>query len=91
MLIGTQTLLMLSAFILAALTLTGLVRVEHVIILAAFNGTVGSFDMPGRQSFVVEMVGYEDLANAIALNSMIVNGARMIGPAMAIRKRCQRE
>jgi MFS family permease len=83
MLIGTQTLLMLSAFILAVLTFTGLVRVEHVILLAAFNGTVGSFDMPGRQSFVVEMVGYEDLANAIALNSMMFNGARMLGPAAA--------
>jgi MFS family permease len=83
MLIGTQTLLMLSAFILAALTLTARVRVEHVILLAAFNGTVGSFDMPGRQSFVVEMVGYEDLANAIALNSMMFNGARMLGPAAA--------
>jgi MFS family permease len=83
MLMGTQTLLMLSAFTLAALTLTGVVRVEHVIILAAFNGTVGSFDMPGRQSFVVEMVGYEDLANAIALNSMMFNGARMLGPAAA--------
>ena len=83
MLIGTQTLLMLSAFILAALTFTGRVRVEHVILLAAFNGTVGSFDMPGRQSFVVEMVGYDDLANAIALNSMMFNGARMLGPAAA--------
>ncbi len=83
MLMGTQTLLMLSAFILAALTFTGMVRVEHVILLAAFNGTVGSFDMPGRQSFVVEMVGYEDLANAIALNSMMFNGARMLGPAAA--------
>ena len=83
MLIGTQTLLMLSAFILAALTFTGVVRVEYVIALAAFNGTVGSFDMPGRQSFVVEMVGYDDLANAIALNSMMFNGARMIGPAIA--------
>jgi MFS family permease len=83
MLIGTQTLLMLSAFTLAALTLSGRVRVEHVILLAAFNGTVGSFDMPGRQSFVVEMVGYEDLANAIALNSMMFNGARMLGPAAA--------
>ena len=83
MLIGTQTLLMLSAFILATLTFIGVVRVEHVIALAAFNGTVGSFDMPGRQSFVVEMVGYDDLANAIALNSMMFNGARMIGPAIA--------
>jgi len=83
MLLGTQTLLMLSAFTLAALTWTGVVRVEHVILLAAFNGTVGSFDMPGRQSFVVEMVGAEDLANAIALNSMMFNGARMLGPAVA--------
>ena len=79
----TQNLLMLSAFTLAILTWTGKVRVEHVIILASFNGIVGAFDMPSRQSFVVEMVGYEDLANAIALNSMMFNGARMIGPAIA--------
>ena len=83
LIITTQVLLMLSAFTLAALTWTGTVRVEYVIILAAFNGTIGSFDMPGRQSFVVEMVGYEDLANAIALNSMMFNSARMLGPAAA--------
>jgi MFS family permease len=83
LIITTQILLMLSAFTLAALTWTGTVRVEYVIMLAAFNGTVGSFDMPGRQSFVVEMVGYGDLANAIALNSMMFNSARMIGPAVA--------
>jgi MFS family permease len=83
LIITTQILLMLSAFTLAALTWTGAVRVEYVIILAAFNGTVSSFDMPGRQSFVVEMVGYEDLANAIALNSMMFNSARMLGPAAA--------
>jgi MFS family permease len=83
MLLGTQTLLMLSAFMLAGLTWSGTVRVWHVIALAAFNGTVSSFDMPGRQSLVVEMVGYEDLANAIALNSMMFNGARMLGPAAA--------
>jgi MFS family permease len=79
----TQTLLMLSAFTLAALTWSGRVRVYHVIMLAAFNGTIAAFDMPARQSFVVEMVGYEDLANAIALNSMMFNSARMIGPAIA--------
>src|ERR1700674_4852836 len=61
----------------------GAVRVEHVIILAALNGLVSSFDMPGRQAFVVEMVGREDMANAIAMNSMIFNGARMVGPAVA--------
>ena len=83
LIITTQILLMLSAFTLAALTWTGTVRVEYVILLAAFNGTVGSFDMPGRQSFVVEMVGYDDLANAIALNSMMFNSARMLGPAAA--------
>jgi MFS family permease len=83
LIITTQILLMLSAFTLAALTWSGAVRVEYVIILAAFNGTVSSFDMPSRQSFVVEMVGYEDLANAIALNSMMFNTARMLGPAAA--------
>ncbi len=83
LIIAAQTLLMLSAFVLAALTWAGVVRVEHVIILAALNGLVSSFDMPGRQAFVVEMVGKEDLSNAIAMNSMIFNGARMVGPAVA--------
>jgi MFS family permease len=83
LIIVAQALLMLSAFVLAALTWAGLVRVEYVIFLAAFNGLVSSFDMPGRQAFVVEMVGREDLPNAIAMNSMIFNGARMVGPAVA--------
>jgi MFS family permease len=83
LIVATQALLMLSAFILAALTWAGVVRVEHVIILAALNGLVTAFDMPARQAFVVEMVGREDLPNAIALNSMIFNGARVVGPAVA--------
>jgi len=84
LIIGTQTLMMLTAFALAALTYTQLVRVEYVIVLAALNGFVSSFDMPGRQAFIVEMVGgREDLPNAIALNSMTFNGARAIGPAVA--------
>jgi MFS family permease len=83
LIITTQILLMLSAFTLAALTWTGTVRIGYVILLAAFNGIVSTFDMPGRQSFVVEMVGYDDLANAIALNSMMFNTARMLGPAIA--------
>lgn len=83
LLIIAQSLLMMSAFVLAWLTYTGLVRVEYVIGLAAFNGLVGAFEVPGRQSFVVEMVGIEDLPNAIALNSMIFNGARTVGPAIA--------
>jgi MFS family permease len=78
-----QALLMLSAFTLAVLTWTHAVRVEHVIILAALNGLVTSFDMPARQTFVVDMVGREDLPNAIALNSMMFNGARAVGPAVA--------
>ena len=78
-----QVLMMLSALVLAALTWTGTVRVEHVVLLSAFNGIVSSFDMPGRQAFVVEMVGMDDLPNAIALNSMMFNGARTIGPALA--------
>ncbi|MGH7780987.1 MAG: MFS transporter [Candidatus Binataceae bacterium] len=83
LIIVTQILLMLSAFALAFLTWAGVVRVEHVMILAALNGLVSSFDMPGRQAFVVEMVGKEDLPNAISMNSMIFNGARMVGPAVA--------
>jgi len=83
LIILTQALLMMSAFTLAALTWTGVVRVRYVIMLAAFNGIVSSFDMPGRQAFVVKMVGIEDLSNAIALNSLMFNSARMIGPAVA--------
>ncbi len=83
LIIGAQTLLMISAFALGILTWAGVVKVEYVIVLAALNGLVSSFDMPGRQAFVVEMVGREDLPNAIAMNSMIFNGARMIGPAIA--------
>lgn len=83
LIITTQILLMLSAFTLAVLTWAGVVRVEHVAILAAFNGLVTAFDMPARQAFVVEMVGRDDMPNAIALNSMIFNGARVVGPAIA--------
>jgi MFS family permease len=83
LILAAQSLLMLSAFVLAGLTWAGHVRVEYVIALAAFNGLVSSFDLPGRQAFVVEMVGIEDLPNAIALNSMIFNGARTLGPAIA--------
>jgi MFS family permease len=83
LIVVTQMLLMLSAFTLATLSWAGVVRVEHVIMLAAFNGLVTAFDMPARQTFVVEMVGREDLPSAIALNSMIFNGARVVGPAVA--------
>ena len=81
--VATQTVSMLLAFILASLTLTKLVQVWHVIVLAALLGMVNAFDIPARQSFIVDMVGKEDLINAIALNSSMFNGARVVGPAIA--------
>jgi MFS family permease len=81
--IGTQAASMLLASALAALTLTGIVQVWHIFVLAALLGVVNAFDIPGRQSFLVDMVGKEDLMNAIALNSSMFNGARIIGPAIA--------
>ncbi len=81
--IGTQTASMVLAFILAALTLGRVVQVWHIMALAALLGVVNAFDIPARQSFIVEMVGKEDLMNAIALNSSMFNGARIIGPAIA--------
>ncbi len=81
--IATQAASMLLAFVLAMLTLMGWVQVWHVFVLAALLGVVNAFDLPGRQSFLVEMVGKEDLMNAIALNSSMFNGARILGPAVA--------
>lgn len=81
--IATQVASMLLAFILAALTLWHRVQVWQVFVLAALLGVVNAFDIPGRQSFLVEMVGRDDLMNAIALNSSMFNGARVIGPAIA--------
>jgi MFS family permease len=81
--ICTQIASMLLAAILAALTLSHKVQVWHVFVLASLLGVVNAFDIPGRQSFLVEMVGREDLMNAIALNSSMFNGARVIGPAIA--------
>ena len=81
--IGTQAASMILAFALAALTLSHKVQVWHIFVLAALLGVVNAFDIPGRQSFLVDMVGKEDLMNAIALNSSMFNGARVIGPAVA--------
>jgi MFS family permease len=78
----TQSAAMSLAFILATLTFSGLVREWHIVLLAAALGFVNAFDAPGRQAFVVEMVGREDLPNGIALNSLMFNGARVIGPAI---------
>jgi len=83
LLILTQTLLMLQAIILAALTISGKIQIYHIIILVIFTGVVFALDMPARQAFLIEMVGKEDLMNAIALNSAIVNASRLIGPAVA--------
>lgn len=82
LLIITQASAMLLAFILAVLAFTGMVQEWHIVLLAAGLGLVNAFDGPGRQAFVVEMVGREDLPNAIALNSMMFNSARVIGPAL---------
>jgi MFS family permease len=82
-LVITQIVAMLLAGTLAVLTLTGLIQVWHVVVLAALLGTVNAFDAPARQSFTVEMVGREDLLNAIALNASVFNAARTVGPAVA--------
>lgn len=83
-LIFTQSLSMLEAFITAALTLTHTIQVWHIIALGLFFGVINAIDIPARQSFMVMMVEEkEDLPNAIALNSTLFNAARLIGPAVA--------
>ena len=74
---------MILALVLAALTLTGHVRLWHIFGLAISMGVVYAFDIPARQAFLVELVGREDLMNAIAMNSSMFNGARIVGPAIA--------
>ncbi len=84
LLVATQAASMAQSFALAALTLTGHITVPAIIWLNAFQGVVNAFDMPGRQAFLVNMIDdREDLANAIALNSSMFNGARLIGPSIA--------
>ena len=79
----TQSVSMLLAFLLAGLTLGHVVHVWHLITITLLVGIVNAFDVPIRQAFFVQMVGKEDLPNAIALNSSIFNGARVVGPAIA--------
>jgi MFS family permease len=81
--VATQVSSMILASILSFLTLTKRVTVGEVILLAVLMGVVNAFDVPARQSFLVEMVGREDLMNAIALNSSMFNSARVIGPSVA--------
>jgi MFS family permease len=83
LIIVTQTLSMTLASILAAITLLGVVKVWHIFVLASLLGFVNAFDIPARQAFIVEMVGKDNLMNAIALNSSMFNGARIVGPAVA--------
>lgn len=83
LLIATQVLALLQSLALALLALSGLINIWHVIVLSVMQGLINAFDMPARQAFVVEMVDRrEDLANAIALNSSMVNAARLLGPSI---------
>jgi MFS family permease len=82
-LVVTQTLAMIQAFVLTVLVLTGTTAVWHIMCLSVFLGIVDAFDMPIRQSFMVEIVQKKDLASAIALNSSIVNCAQLLGPSVA--------
>ena len=84
LLLIVQSLMMVQALVLAALVLSGKVQIWHIVALSAMLGCLSGFDIPIRQSFLVEMVeGREDLSNAIALNSSMFNGARLVGPAIA--------
>jgi MFS family permease len=83
-LLATQALAMLQSLALAALTLTHRVNIHEILWLSAFQGVINAFDMPGRQAFLVQMVeDKKDLGNAIAINSSMVNVARLLGPALA--------
>jgi MFS family permease len=82
-LIGTQILAMIQSLTLAVLTFTGIIHIWHIIALSLLQGIINAFDAPARQAFVSELVERrDDLANAIAINSTMFNGARLIGPAI---------
>ena len=82
LLLWTQGALMAAALALAALTATGHIRYWQILVLASIMGIANALDMPTRQSFVIELVGREDLINAVALNSAVFNAARIVGPAL---------
>ncbi len=84
LIIATQTLAMIQAFVLAWLTYANQINVAWIMALSVLMGLINAFDMPGRQAFLLEMLdNKEDLSNAIALNSSMFNGARLVGPALA--------
>jgi MFS family permease len=84
-LLWTQALSMVQSLLLAALTFSGHITVGWIIVLSVMQGAINAFDMPGRQAFMVQMIGDDraDLSNAIAINSSMVNMARLIGPSLA--------
>jgi MFS family permease len=83
LIIACQVVMMLQALVLAALVMTDTITVWEIVVLGIVSGIVGAFDMPARQTFMIEMLDDKnDLSNAIALNSSIVNGARLIGPSI---------
>jgi len=84
-LVVTQVLALVQSGLLAYLSLRGIITIPHVLILSIFQGVINALDMPARQSFVVDMIENrrEDLPNAIALNSSMFNGARLVGPSVA--------
>ncbi|KAB0664221.1 MFS transporter [Oryzomonas japonica] len=84
LLIRTQAAAAIQSFVLAALTLSHIITIWEIIALSALQGLVNAFDAPGRHSFFIQMIeDRNDLGNAIALNSTMVNGARLLGPALA--------
>jgi MFS family permease len=83
LLVATQVLAMAQSLALGVLAISGYIKVWHVVALSIFQGVINAFDMPARQAFVVEMVeDRADLPNAIALNSSLVNAARLLGPSI---------
>src|ERR1700761_4754770 len=83
-LVWTQVLAMVQSLLLAWLTLAHRITISEILALSAVQGVINAFDMPGRQSFMVKMVeNREDLSNAIAINSSMVNAARLLGPSLA--------
>ncbi|MDD2714319.1 MAG: MFS transporter [Candidatus Wallbacteria bacterium] len=84
MIIVLQTLFMIQAFVLAYLTISGLITVPQIMVLSLFSGLIAAFETPTRQSFIVEMLDDRDmLSNALALNSVLFNTSRLVGPAIA--------
>ena len=79
----TQTLLLLQAAVFGVLVSTGVIQIWHVYVLAIIQGLINAIDNPVRQAFPIEMVGHDDVGNAVALNSMLFNAARVVGPAVA--------